>query len=295
MTKIMLVIDNPSDLDFLEKVLKRLSFIVISMKKGDNLSEQLIDHFPDIVFASTLGKNEKTLEALARIKEARGKPKLVFVRQENESQPLNNLQKKVIDGVLYCPVDPFKLIDLLSHLTGLEIQELRQSYNSMLNQEKKSGHNSIWVEDTSNKAKDFGATTVFGNKTKPGVTVVSQAKERSEFESTHELNEKTTVETNQPTNVKTSHSSEPSTPWDHEKGSSSSMITDPGRKNKYDQICRKLDENPEKPKAINGQQLRELQSRQASEIQESQSIKDDRKAFIKTLFSMSARDVKKKV
>ena len=113
MLKIMLVLDNATDQEFLDKVLTRLGFKVISMSKGVNFSEQLIDHFPDLVFASTLGRNQKILSALAKIKEARGKPKLVFVRQEKESSPLNAEQKKVIDGVLYSPIDPFKLIDLL--------------------------------------------------------------------------------------------------------------------------------------------------------------------------------------
>ncbi len=307
MTKIMLVIDNPSDLDFLEKILQRMSFTVIAMKKGDDLSVQLIDHFPDIVFASTLGKNEKTLAALSKIKEARGKPKLVFVRQENESQPLNSLQKKVIDGVLYSPVDPFKLIDLLSHLTGREIQELRQSYNSMLskntkgskenfeNKDKKRSLESIWVEDTSEKSKDYGVTTVFGDKSKRPDTVVAKENETSDFGSTTVLSHKSKAHTlnNDKDNEDSGSTNHHGTSTDQRLGSIN-LISDPTRKKKYDQICKDLSKNPNQPKAIDGQELRELQSQQSREVQESQSIKNDRKQFIKTLFSMKPSDVKKK-
>ena len=128
----MLVNDNDAERDFLEQVLARLTYNVIAVKKGSVLSEQLLDHFPDVVFASTLGKNQKILTALAKIKEARGKPKVVFIRQERESTPLNADQKKVIDAVIYSPIDPFKLIEVLSMVTPLELSELRKLYNEML-------------------------------------------------------------------------------------------------------------------------------------------------------------------
>lgn len=132
----MLVLDNDAERVFLDKVLTRLGYEVISMKKGAVLSEQLLDHFPDVVFAATLGKNQKILTALAKIKEARGKPKVVFVRLEREAAPLNADQKKVVDGVLYSPIDPFKLLDTLAHVTQRDLQELRQLYNEMLQKER---------------------------------------------------------------------------------------------------------------------------------------------------------------
>ena len=183
-SKIMLVVENLDDQEFLEKVLERLKYTVISMKKGRDLSEQLIDHFPDVVFASTLGRNTKLLNALGKIKEVRGKPKLVFVKMKNESHALNSDQKSIIDGTLYTPVDPFKLIDLLAATTDVDIIELRRRYNEMLARDKGRGSTqvkggSVKVDgesaisfNPSSSRKDaspnYGQTQVFGGDQNAG-------------------------------------------------------------------------------------------------------------------------------
>lgn len=178
MTKMMLVLDNSTDQMFLEKVLKRLRYDVIALNKGEDLPTQLIEHFPDILFASNLGKNQKILSALGRIKEARGKPKIVFVRQEKESGRLTEEQKGILDGVLYSPIDPFKLIDLLSNITGEDIVDLRKRYNETLKERPVADHEDQEIDfeesdrlsthqqlrKAANKKKDYGETVVFGRK-----------------------------------------------------------------------------------------------------------------------------------
>ncbi len=185
MSKIMLVIDNQDDQEFLEKVLERLSYTVISMKKGTDLSEQLIDHFPDVVFASTLGRNAKILSALGKIKQVRGKPKLVFVRQEKEGGGLSAEQKRIIDGVLYSPVDPFKLIDLLATTTEVDIVELRRRYNEMLASDRGGGsapdsseeeEELVTVQSPPEKGRkpesEYGVTQVLGKNRTAGATTI---------------------------------------------------------------------------------------------------------------------------
>lgn len=289
MSKIMLVLDNKDDQEFLEKVLQRMQYQVISMKNGADLSAQLIDHFPDVVFASTLGRNEKILNALGKIKEVRGKPKLVFVKQEKESSSLSENQKKIIDGVLYSPVDPFKLIDILASTTEVGIIELRKRYNDMLasdrgeapvidgsapDVEEPEDPNFKKVSERKESA-EYGATQVIGKKRKAGETEV-------EFESVK----------GQKADMGTYKKPEDSTV--RKSGTENSLLYDEARKKKYDEWAAKSKaENPNPPEAVDIQKLRELQSKQSEEIEEPVSVKENRKHFLKTLFSMDPNKVKK--
>lgn len=293
MTKIMLVIENQSDQDFLEKILKKLSFMVVTLKKGSDLSEQLIDHFPDLVFASILGKNEKALNALGKIKESRGKPKLVFVRQERETEALNDEQQRVVDSVLYSPIDPFKLIDVLAATTGVDVQELRSHYNQVVLRDRKIGADKMWVE--SGQQDDYGTTTLINSE------VASQEQQYQNTDAapaaeTHiQLGkEAPEPETHVASSVTTPLSAEtvvqrplnPNQESDVQKVTTETGSVDPVRKKKYDAICAELKKNSKPHKAIDGQKLREKQAMQSREVKEDVGVRENRKHFIKTLFSM---------
>ena len=156
----MLMIDSPAELKFLEKLLKRLSFSVLALQKNQGFGEGMADFFPDIFFTSSLGKQSKTLAALGKVKQAKGIPKVVFVRQERETEPLSEDQKKVIDGVLYSPIDPFKLLELLSSVSDVSLNELKQRYKKLIQRdpgssvEKTEGkHGGVLIIDNARKKK----------------------------------------------------------------------------------------------------------------------------------------------
>ncbi len=309
-SKIMLVIDNKEDQEFLEKVLVRLKYAVISMKNGVDLSEQLIDHFPDVVFASTLGRNAKILNALGKIKEVRGKPKLVFVKLKNEKNTLTNVQKEIIDGTLYSPIDPFKLIDLLAHTTELDKIELRRRYNEMLQKDrggfKKPGaseedaetdvsdapsENPLAREQRKNQQKDYGSTQVMGRSSKKATNQISN--ESPEFYGTVEMGEDAEPSpSTQEIPSKETFAAEPNPVAD--QASSDSLINDPVRQKKYQELAEKFKKANGEPKPIDIQKLREKQKAQAQEISEDPKVKLDRKHFLKTLFSISPKSVIKK-
>lgn len=285
MSKIMLVLDNSTDQDFLDKILQRLGFNVISMKKGVDLSEQLLDHFPEIVFASTLGRNEKILTALFRIKQARGKPKLVVLKQEKESAPLSEEQRKIIDGVLYSPIDPFKLIDLLTNLTGEDIVNLRRKYNEMLQKEKGEKPPDV----------DFGATRVVGKQVKAPATIYIPGEapperlgdEYIEESYPHAKPEEYYEE------VKESRKDIPPEPTPVSQGVRN-IISDEQRKKKYEKISAQLKRENTDIKVLDSKKLRALQKKQSEKIQESQQVKENRSHFLQTLFTMNPVGIKRK-
>ncbi|MCJ8276416.1 MAG: response regulator [Bdellovibrionales bacterium] len=273
MTKIMLVIDNDAERDFLEKVLERLQYEVISMTKGSVLAEQLLDHFPDVVFASTLGKNQKILTALSKIKQARGKPKVVFVRQERESSPLNADQKKVIDSVIYSPIDPFKLIDVLSQVTNRSLQELRTLYNEMLQKDKPNKVTDVsddvveQIDADVNPKEDLSPTPdsrVFG---------LGGVKINTNTDGSKVITKGGGVSVN--------------------KSESGVLIIDYKRKEKYQQIVDQLKtENQTLPQEFDSKKLRDLQKEQSKNVSEDEDVKKNRKHFLKTLFTMDPKDSK---
>lgn len=131
MAKVMLVLENSEDMDFLKKILTGLGLEVILIRKDENITEQLIDYLPDIVFASTLGRNQKILMTLNNIKKTRGKPRLVYVRTDKDMTPLTSEQRKIIDGALHSPIDPMQLIDLVASTTNLDVDDLKRRYKQL--------------------------------------------------------------------------------------------------------------------------------------------------------------------
>lgn len=316
--KIMLVLDSPEDQEFLEKVLERLKYTVISLGRGKDLSEQLIDHFPDVVFASTLGRNAKILSALGKIKEVRGKPKLVFVKQKNEKHTLSPAQRDIIDGTLYTPVDPFKLIDLLASTTDIDIIELRRRYNEMLARDRgKIGAKGLSGEESSaqdnfelgqgdgseKKTADYGQTQVFGRDKKAHDTRVDDVEEKQSRDveldddlDEHKHRNRGGVELT--TKPATTHAVPPSAEEASQKSKkvqqSSSLIYDEERKKRYKEWTDRMNASGEKPNAIDVQELRKRQMEQAQQIKENPKIKNNRKHFLKTLFSIDPKSTTKK-
>ena len=167
----MLMIDGPAELKFLEKLLKRLSFNVLALQKGQGFSEGVVDFFPDIFFTSSLGKSSQTLLALEKVKIARGIPKVVFVRQEKETEPLSDVQQKIIDGVLRSPIDPLKLLDLLADVTQIPIEELKSRYRKLL--QKDGGRQSV---SGSNESRHGGVLIIDGVRKKKYQEICSSLK-----------------------------------------------------------------------------------------------------------------------
>ncbi len=296
-SKIMLVLDNKDDQDFLEKVLVRLKYVVISMKRGMDLSEQLIDHFPDVVFASTLGRNAKILSALGKIKEARGKPKLVFVKTKNEKINLTSEQKSILDGTIYTPIDPFNLIDLLAQTTELDKIELRRRYNEMLVLDRNGKGKPIGGGDVAvvgDLKPNYGETQVVGKEhTKPKIKIEADSPDFYGTVNPDDIPDEPvgrgSAESETEVEGAADQSSDPTA--SQEKVT---LINDPFRKRKYDEITQKLKTENKQPIPIDVQKLRERQRAQAEEIQEDSTIKSNRKHFLKTLFSMDPKQVKKK-
>ena len=139
MHTVMLVIDSEIERMFLNKLIKRLGFNVISARNSKELAAELSKSFPDVVFASIIGKSSQTLNSLAAIKAAKGVPKVVFVRNSKDSTPLTSQQKAIVDGLLYSPIDPFKLLDILAKTTGIPFNSLKEKYREMVMREQGGG------------------------------------------------------------------------------------------------------------------------------------------------------------
>lgn len=347
MEKIMLVLDNAADQNFLEKMLDRLNFEVISMKKGSDLSRQLIDHFPDVVFASTLGKNQKILSALAKIKQARGKPKLVFVRQEREAKPLTLEQQKVIDGVLNVPIDPLKLVELLAETTESTLDELREHYGNFIGGKRNEGSFKVSGASTDYDGEDVhridntpryenDVKKIKGDKASPEITHVRDTKKKSTvLDALHPYADKNqgninhihdverNLEKTSPTHgnessqdgIDHSHSDDfpfdasklaaassqvsnrkgqRKTSWAGQFGTADKLISDVERKQKYEQFCKMQKSTKPKNKVLDGKRLKRLQKMQAESVSEPEDAKENRKHFLKTLFSMNSVDITKK-
>ena len=160
--------------------------------------------------------------------------------------------------MIYSPIDPFKLIDILASVNSMELQELRTLYNEMLNKEK--GPKVEMESDTESQAAD----QVFGIG---GISINTNEGEK------------------EPQVIKSGVSLN--------KSESGVLIIDYNRRKKYQEICDKLSkEKLEDPPEFDGAKLRQLQKEQSNNVSENAEVKGNRKHFLKTLFSMEPKKAK---
>ena len=295
MAKIMLVLDSPQDQNFLEQILPRMGFDVISMRQGVDLSEQLIDHFPDVVFASTLGQNPRVLSALGKIKQMRGKPKLVFVRKERDQTVFTEDQKKIIDGILSIPVDILRLVEILSKVTGVPVSSLKEDLNKTLKTGEMGSGRARGAKGIGHHLQDDDLYVVNGDAGQRDEEKISVTSQKNSGPLGEPLSNEGGSESESQWRMKPTDKSEPiELKFDRSPAKSSaseqpsSLISNDQIKAKYQKIEAELAAKYEgvEIQQMDVGQLREMQKQQAEEISEGPEVRKNREHFLKTLFSM---------
>ena len=128
MNRVLLVIDDYSELVYLETLLKKVGFDVDGIQNNRKFDEKRLTLNPEVVIASAKGKNVNGLSLVEKMKRRGGKPKNILIVPQVLAEKLKGLKLKNVDGTLHAPVQPEPLLTLLADLTGNDAAQLLEKY-----------------------------------------------------------------------------------------------------------------------------------------------------------------------
>lgn len=120
----MLVIDDYSELVFLETFLKKLGFDVLSLNKDSAVNDALLSFMPELVFAVLKGRTVDGIRLAARLKKLGAAPKVALLNPAGHAVQLGAEQKAKIDALVETPINPKDAIMVVAQLMKLDAQVL---------------------------------------------------------------------------------------------------------------------------------------------------------------------------
>lgn len=124
MNKILLVIEDFTELTNLESVLKKLGFNVVGISSEFSISQQILSFNPELVFASGRGGKVTSLGVGRRLKEmTRWNGRTILAFPSGFKPSAQDLLKVRMDAVIESPIAPIKILSVLAKFTGAQEQD----------------------------------------------------------------------------------------------------------------------------------------------------------------------------
>jgi DNA-binding response OmpR family regulator len=128
MDRILLAVDDYSELVYLQTLLKKVGFDVHGIQHTRNFEEVRLTFIPDLVVASAKGKNVNGLALMEKMKRRGGKPKSVLIIPKALAEKLKVLKLKNVEATVQSPVDPESFLQTLAELLEKDPVGLLEKY-----------------------------------------------------------------------------------------------------------------------------------------------------------------------
>ena len=201
MNRVLLVIDDYSELVYLETLLKKVGFDVDGIQNNRKFDEKRLTLNPEVVIASAKGKNVNGLSLVEKMKRRGGKPRNILIIPQILADKLKGLKLKNVDGTLNAPVQPEPLLTLLADLTGQDATQLLEKYErakvsldpdndkdvQMLRRDASEDRQVI--KSSKNKSEGDSVEVIKGDGPEPSREHISGAGRQVNFEKTSTLSD----------------------------------------------------------------------------------------------------------
>lgn len=131
MLRVLLVIDDYSELLFLQTLLKKLGFDVDGIQSERSFEETYLTLNPEMLIATAKGKRVNGLSLVENIRRTRGSPKTLLLAPSPLLERLRVLQLPNVDLVVESPVGTVALLRKISQLGGLDETALIEKYRRL--------------------------------------------------------------------------------------------------------------------------------------------------------------------
>lgn len=156
----MLVIDDFNELEFLESLLRRLGFDVLSLNKDLSVPSAILGFFPDLVMAQAKSRAVDGITLSQKVRKLAPQARMVLLHPGG-LPPREADVKNWVDAFLEIPVEPSKLIAMLAQLGSLDENVLQEKLNRFASS-KMSEEKRIRLQGKGSQASSGAASTMVG-------------------------------------------------------------------------------------------------------------------------------------
>jgi hypothetical protein len=170
MQKLLLVIDDFSELMTLETLFRRLGFDVLTLGKDLLVTDALLRFHPDLVIASQRGRSVDGLKLAMRVKKLTPAPKVAILHTQGSVPTLDPSQRRAVDAMLESPLRERQIIGIMGQLAGVDVQSLLEKYEKIEGANLSTKEHMVHVHDQSDPAVKPAGDQGFDPKKTPGVS-----------------------------------------------------------------------------------------------------------------------------
>ncbi len=172
MVKIMIVIEEFTELRTLETLLKKTGFDVLGLSKEIGVTESLLGFIPEFLIISSKGKSIDTEKVIVKVKKASPHCRVALVATFQAAATLTPKMQQMADAVIDSPIDPVRVLQTMATLARLDAQVLMDKYQKLI-APKKSDNNDTRVKGNQGIKPGDERTVVRGAKTADSQAPVS--------------------------------------------------------------------------------------------------------------------------
>ena len=133
MLRILLVIEDVTQMNSLKVVLSKLGCIVETQGVELGLKDRILGFRPEVVVTAGQGKKINPLTVTQKVRETKKEIKMLLLLGKEMSFTLNELAEHKFDAFIESPVDPLKLITTLNQFNkGKNNIDLVEKYHKIL-------------------------------------------------------------------------------------------------------------------------------------------------------------------
>ncbi|MES2963776.1 MAG: hypothetical protein V4760_07775 [Bdellovibrionota bacterium] len=173
MRKVMLVIEDYSEMIGLETTLRRLGFDVLSVAKDVLVNDALLGFFPEILIATYKGRNVDGVKLALKLKKHQIPPAIALLH--SGSAPLiSGEDRRAIDAFLESPLRAKSAIETVAKLAKMPVAPLLEKYEKVTNVDLSQG-DELLIVGTKAAAPEVSAKGEWDPVKTPGSSSISRS------------------------------------------------------------------------------------------------------------------------
>ena len=130
MAKVLVAVDDYSELVFLETLFKKVGLDVEAVQNDVAVPEKMLGFSPDLMIISAYGSRVNPIRLLSKIRRKDGYPRIIVLFQKGRPGAEKDL-KGHVDAMLESPIHPRFLLEAAENLLGIESGSLMRKMERM--------------------------------------------------------------------------------------------------------------------------------------------------------------------
>lgn len=154
MKRILLILEDLNEQNFIEVLLKKISFDVLSIRKESVINETVLGFRPDVVISTGEGSKISGHRVVTQIKAKGVDPKLILLFSINQAADKSITSKYKYDFLLETPINPIGLITAICKVVGIDKDPVIKKYEKLpISQLDQSADSELQIISYKNKKK----------------------------------------------------------------------------------------------------------------------------------------------